>query len=115
MLQPVGLRLERVQEAPEVGSDVAGTNNLLSAGTARPEYDLDGPAAIIVRLPGYAKSVERRSFAVFPWSTFTINVTGCLLIGIVVASLERSRSIVASRRGLYHPRVNPCSCAPCPC
>jgi CrcB protein len=31
--------------------------------------------------------IERRSFAVFPWSTFTINVTGCLLIGVVIAAL----------------------------
>jgi len=31
--------------------------------------------------------IERRSFAVFPWSTFTINVTGCLVIGAVIASL----------------------------
>jgi fluoride exporter len=31
--------------------------------------------------------IERRSFAVFPWSTFAINVSGCLAIGIVVAAL----------------------------
>lgn len=31
--------------------------------------------------------IERRSFAVFPWSTFTINVTGCLAIGVVIAAL----------------------------
>jgi fluoride exporter len=31
--------------------------------------------------------IERRSESVFPWSTFTINVSGCLLIGIVVAAL----------------------------
>jgi fluoride exporter len=29
--------------------------------------------------------IERRSFAVFPWSTFAINLTACLLIGIVMA------------------------------
>jgi CrcB protein len=31
--------------------------------------------------------IERRSVAVFPWSTFTINVTGCLLIGAIIAAL----------------------------
>jgi CrcB protein len=31
--------------------------------------------------------IERRSFAVFPWSTFTINVTGCFAIGVVIACL----------------------------
>jgi CrcB protein len=31
--------------------------------------------------------IERRSFAVFPWSTFTINASGCLLIGVVIAAL----------------------------
>ena len=31
--------------------------------------------------------IEQRSFAVFPWSTFTINLTGCFAIGIVVAAL----------------------------
>jgi CrcB protein len=31
--------------------------------------------------------IERRSFAVFPWSTFTINASGCLLIGAVIAAL----------------------------
>lgn len=25
----------------------------------------------------------------FPWATFTVNVTGCLLVGVVVAILER--------------------------
>lgn len=36
---------------------------------------------------GVDRLIERRSFAVFPWSTFTINATGCLLIGIVIAAL----------------------------
>lgn len=31
--------------------------------------------------------IERRSFSVFPWSTFTINVSGCLLVGCAVAAL----------------------------
>lgn len=31
--------------------------------------------------------IERRALSVFPWATFTINATGCLLIGIVIAAL----------------------------
>ena len=31
--------------------------------------------------------IEHRSFAVFPWSTFTINLSGCFMIGFVVAAL----------------------------
>src|SRR5581483_7934931 len=31
--------------------------------------------------------IEQHTESVFPWSTFTINVTGCFLIGVVVESL----------------------------
>ena len=31
--------------------------------------------------------VERHTESVFPWSTFTINVTGCLAIGLVIETL----------------------------
>ena len=31
--------------------------------------------------------IEQRSFATFPWATFTINVTGCLLIGVITEAL----------------------------
>jgi CrcB protein len=31
--------------------------------------------------------IERSSSAVFPWSTFTINITGCFLIGLISAAL----------------------------
>jgi CrcB protein len=31
--------------------------------------------------------VDRRSGAAFPWSTFAINVSGCLAVGFVIAAL----------------------------
>jgi CrcB protein len=50
---------------------------------------------------GLDRLIERRSFAVFPWSTFTINVTGCLLIGAVVAALvDRHHTPAWLRLGL---------------
>ena len=36
---------------------------------------------------GVDRLIERRTSSVFPWSTFTINATGCLLIGAVTAAL----------------------------
>jgi fluoride exporter len=36
---------------------------------------------------GLDRLIERRSDAVFPWATFTINLTGCFLIGLVSATL----------------------------
>jgi len=36
---------------------------------------------------GVDKLIEQRSSAVFPWATFTINATGCFLIGLVTAAL----------------------------
>jgi fluoride exporter len=36
---------------------------------------------------GIDRSIERRSFAVFAWSTFAINISGCLLIGAVISPL----------------------------
>jgi CrcB protein len=50
---------------------------------------------------GLDRLIERRSVSVFPWSTFTINVTGCLLIGAVVAALvDRHQSPAWLRVGL---------------
>lgn len=36
---------------------------------------------------GLDRLIERRSFSVFPWSTFTINISGCLVIGVLIAAL----------------------------
>jgi len=39
--------------------------------------------------------IEQRSFSIFPWATFTINVTGCLLIGVISASLVDRHNLPA--------------------
>jgi CrcB protein len=31
--------------------------------------------------------IEAREFGIFPWSTFSINVTGCFVVGVVIASI----------------------------
>jgi CrcB protein len=50
---------------------------------------------------GLDRLIERRSFAVFPWSTFTINVSGCFLIGLVIAVLvDRHEAPAWVRAGL---------------
>src|SRR4051812_397072 len=36
---------------------------------------------------GLDRLIEARSTSVFPWSTFTINVTGCFVMGVVTAAL----------------------------
>jgi CrcB protein len=36
---------------------------------------------------GLDRLIERRSDSLFPWSTFAINVAGCLVIGILIAAL----------------------------
>jgi CrcB protein len=36
---------------------------------------------------GLDRLIERRSLSLFPWATFTINATGCLLIGFAIAAL----------------------------
>jgi CrcB protein len=45
--------------------------------------------------------IEHRSFSVFPWSTFTINASGSLLIGLVIAILvDRHHAPAWLRLGL---------------
>jgi CrcB protein len=47
------------------------------------------------------RAIEQRSFAVFPWSTFAINVSGCLAIGFLIAALvDRHRAPLWLRTGL---------------
>jgi CrcB protein len=36
---------------------------------------------------GLDRFIERRTASLFPWSTFVINVSGCLVIGAVIAAL----------------------------
>jgi len=54
---------------------------------------------LIIGLSGFFGSIARylvyvyfgpRDATSFPWGTFVVNVTGCLLIGIVGALIERS-------------------------
>jgi CrcB protein len=32
-------------------------------------------------------AIEQWSFSIFPWATFTINLTGCFLIGVITEAL----------------------------
>jgi fluoride exporter len=47
---------------------------------------LGGAAGALARY-GLDRLIERHVTTVFPWSTFTINVTGCFLAGLAVTAL----------------------------
>jgi CrcB protein len=47
---------------------------------------IGGAAGALARY-GLDRLIQQHVFAVFPWSTFTINVTGCFLAGAAIASL----------------------------
>jgi CrcB protein len=45
--------------------------------------------------------IERKSFSVFPWSTFAINISGCFVIGLIIAGLvDRHHTPLWLRTGL---------------
>ena len=45
--------------------------------------------------------IEAREFGLFPWSTFTINVSGCLIVGVVIGALvDRHHTPAWLRLGL---------------
>jgi fluoride ion exporter CrcB/FEX len=47
---------------------------------------LGGTAGALARY-GLDRLIEHHVFSVFPWSTFVINPTGCLLAGVTIAAL----------------------------
>lgn len=50
---------------------------------------------------GVDVAIEQRSSAVFPWSTFVINVSGCLIVGVILAAIvDRHHSPQWLRLGL---------------
>jgi CrcB protein len=44
---------------------------------------------------GVDRLIERRTSSVFPWSTFTINITGCFAIGLLTAMLVERQHLPA--------------------
>jgi CrcB protein len=44
---------------------------------------------------GVDRLIEQRSSAVFPWSTFAINVSGCFAIGVLTAVLVERQHLPA--------------------
>jgi fluoride exporter len=44
---------------------------------------------------GVDRLIEQRTSSLFPWSTFTINVTGCFVIGLLTASIVERQHLPA--------------------
>jgi CrcB protein len=44
---------------------------------------------------GVDRLIEQRTSSVFPWATFTINVTGCFVIGLLTASIVEKQHLPA--------------------
>src|SRR3954451_4405066 len=49
------------------------------------------------------RSLEARASGVFPWSTFTINLSGCFIVGVVVAALVDRHNAPQSVRSESEP------------
>jgi CrcB protein len=58
---------------------------------------LGGAAGALARY-GLDRLIEHHVMTVFPWSTFTINITGCFLAGLAVAALVDRHDLPASVR-----------------
>jgi len=60
---------------------------------------------------GLDRAIEQRAEGAFPWSTFVINVTGCVLVGFLIAALvDRGNApewLRAARRQAPRRRVAP--------
>ena len=50
---------------------------------------------------GVDRLIQRHSFSVWPWGTFAINISGCLVIGVIIAALvDREHTPLWLRTGL---------------
>lgn len=50
---------------------------------------------------GLDRAIESRSASVFPWATLTVNVSGCLLVGFLIAAIvDRHNAPTWIRAGL---------------
>ena len=48
-----------------------------------------GGAAGVLSRYGLDALIEQHTESTFPWATFAINVTGCLVVGFVIAAVDR--------------------------